>query len=360
MRILDRYISLGFMRFFALALGAFSGIYLLVDFIEKVDDFIEHHAAWGLYFAFFLNKLPTIISHVTPLAVLLGTFLTVAGLSRNGELTAMFSGGVGLGRILRPLFGLALVIVVVNFAVNEYLLPVTTEKMNHIFYHQVKQRPLTVLKEGGIWLREENRIVHIRAMEPKKKVLQGIIIYTLDDNFQIIMSEEASRAIYDGDAWIADTATIRRFDPAKSAVTRFSTLSHTPLSFSKPPEEFRTADAKRDELNFQQLRRYATKLEQEGFDAASYQVDMYSRLATPFSSLIMAFLGVPFALRGSRRAGVAMGLAIGIGIGMIYFFLQAALTAFGYSGLLPPLMAAWSANLIFFLFGLWLFMTPET
>jgi len=86
---------------------------------------------------------------------------------------------------------------------------------------------------------------------------------------------------------------------------------------------------------------------------------MYSRLATPFSSLIMAFLGVPFALRGSRRAGVAMGLAIGIGIGMIYFFMQATLTAFGYSGLLPPLMAAWSANLIFFLFGLWLFMTLE-
>jgi len=245
MRILDRYISLGFMRFFGLALGAFSGIYLLVDFIEKVDDFIEHHAAWNLYFTFFLNKLPTVISHVTPLAVLLGTFLTVAGLSRNGELTAMFSGGVGLGRILSPLFCLALLIVMVNFSINEYLLPVTTEKMNHIFYHQVKQRPLTVLKEGGTWLREENRIVHIRAMEPKKKVLQGIVIYTLDNNsFQILMSEEASRAVYDGDAWIADTVTIRRFDPARGTVTRFSILSHTPLSFSKPPEEFRTADAK--------------------------------------------------------------------------------------------------------------------
>jgi lipopolysaccharide export system permease protein len=191
-------------------------------------------------------------------------------------------------------------------------------------------------------------------------VLQGVIIYTLDDDFQITMSEEAARATYDGGAWIAESAIIRRFDPASGIVSGFSTIPQKPLSFSKPPEEFRTADAKREELNFQQLRHYAGKLEEEGFDAASYRVDMYSRLAAPFSSFIMAFLGVPFALRGSRKAGVAMGMAIGIGIGMIYFFLQATLTAFGYSALLPPLMAAWSANLIFLLFGLWLFLILET
>ncbi|NLV25417.1 MAG: LPS export ABC transporter permease LptG [Deltaproteobacteria bacterium] len=359
MRILDRYIILLFLRFFSLALGAFSGIYLLVDFIEKVDDFIEHHAAWHLYFAFFLNKLPTIISQITPLAVLLATFLTVAGLSRNGELTAMFSGGIGLARILRPLFLLTLFIVFVNFSVNEYLLPATTEKMNHIFHHQVRKKPITILKEGGTWLRDENRIVHIRAMEPQRMVLQGIVIYTLNDSFQITLSEEAARANYDGHGWIAESALVRRFDPATGAVTHFSRVVQKPLSFHKPPEEFRTADAKREELNFQQLRHYAVKLEMEGFDAASYRVDMHSRLATPFSSFIMTFLGVPFALRGSRRAGVAMGLAVGIAIGMVYFFLQATLTAFGYSALLPPLVAAWSANLIFLLLGLWLFLTLE-
>ena len=359
MRTLDRYLIVLFIRFFVLAVGTFSGIYLLVDFIEKVDDFIEHHAAWHLYLVFFINKIPTVVSQVTPLAVLLGTFLTVAGLSRHGELTAMFSGGIGLVRILSPLFSLALLIVILNFSVNEYLLPATTEKMNHIFYHQVKKNPLTILREGGVWLREKNRIVHIRALEPQRMVLQGIVIYTLDDNFQIVQREEAPRAVFVDGTWIAESATFRRFDPPNGAVKNFSILPQKNLSFHKPPEEFRNADAKRDELNFQQLRHYASKLKEEGFDASSYQVDMHSRLAAPFSSFIMAFLGVPFALRGSRRAGVAMGLAIGIGIGMAYFFLQATMTAFGYSALLPPLVAAWSANLIFLLFGIWLFLTLE-
>ncbi|MBN1141514.1 MAG: LPS export ABC transporter permease LptG [Deltaproteobacteria bacterium] len=359
MRILDRYIILLFGRFFCLALGTFSGIYLLVDFVEKVDDFIEHHAAWPLYVSFFLNKVPMVVSQVTPLAVLLGTFLTVAGLSRNGELTAMFSGGIGLGRILRPLFALAFGIVIANFSVNEYLLPATNEKMNHIFYHQVKKNPVTFLREGGIWLREENRIVHIRALEPQRKILQGIVIYSLDDRFQIFETEEASRAVYETGRWIAEAAVVRRFDPGTGTVTRDTTLRNHPLNFHKDPNEFRNAEAKREELNFEQLRHLAAKLREEGFNAASYRVDMHSRLAAPFSSFIMAFLGIPFALRGSRRAGVAMGMAVGIGIGMGYFFLQAALTAFGYSGLLPPPVAAWSANLIFFLLGLWLFLTLE-
>jgi lipopolysaccharide export system permease protein len=71
----------------------------------------------------------------------------------------------------------------------------------------------------------------------------------------------------------------------------------------------------------------------------------------------MGFLGIPFALSKGRKSSPALGIAISIGIGAIFFILQAILLAFGYSGVLPPLVAAWSANLLFLLLGCWLFLS---
>ena len=53
MRILDRYVITRFLNFFFLALAAFSGVYLLVDFIEKLDNFIDNDAPWSLCLLFF-------------------------------------------------------------------------------------------------------------------------------------------------------------------------------------------------------------------------------------------------------------------------------------------------------------------
>ncbi len=87
---------------------------------------------------------------------------------------------------------------------------------------------------------------------------------------------------------------------------------------------------------------------------------MHARLAAPFASLIMAFLGIPFALRKGRDSGLALGIAMSVMIGVAYFILQAISLAFGYSAALPPLLAAWSANLLFFLFGCWLFLGSDS
>ena len=89
------------------------------------------------------------------------------------------------------------------------------------------------------------------------------------------------------------------------------------------------------------------------------RVAMYGRLAAPFTCLVMAFLGVPFALQKGRRSNIALGIGLSLGIGVVYFILQSLLTAFGNSGALPPLLAAWSTNLIFLMGGIWLLLSVK-
>ncbi len=101
------------------------------------------------------------------------------------------------------------------------------------------------------------------------------------------------------------------------------------------------------------------KLQAEGYNATRYLVDLQARLATPFSCIILALLGIPFALQRGRSAGLAMGITLSVSIGISYFILQAMLQTFGYSGVLPPILAGWSANLLFAMLSLWLLLSVK-
>ena len=89
MPILDRYILNAFLRNLALVLLTLVALYSLIEFLEKVDDFIEHRAAVKYYLTYPLSHLPVILSNSLPMAVLLATFATIGGFSRSNQLTAM-------------------------------------------------------------------------------------------------------------------------------------------------------------------------------------------------------------------------------------------------------------------------------
>jgi lipopolysaccharide export system permease protein len=74
----------------------------------------------------------------------------------------------------------------------------------------------------------------------------------------------------------------------------------------------------------------------------------------------MVILGIPFALRNSRSGGIALGIGASIAIGFAYFIVNAVLLSYGRSGVLPPLVAAWGANFLFVLGGVWLAMTSKS
>ena len=69
-------------------------------------------------------------------------------------------------------------------------------------------------------------------------------------------------------------------------------------------------------------------------------------------------LAIPFAILVGNRGAIG-GVALGVGIGISYWAVAALFEAMGGIGQLPPLLAAWSPDLIFFFLGLYfLFKMP--
>ncbi len=357
MNCLDRYILTLFTRIFLLSTAAFAGLYLLVDFFEKVNNFLGNHAALSLYFLYFACKLPLIVTQILPLALLMGVFMTLGGLSRTSELTAMRAGGLSLWRISAPLLFVSVALSFFLLGASEYLIPVSARTMNHIYEVEVKGKPELNLRRENIWFREGKKIIHIRLAQPENGTLDGITIYGLDDDFRFTSRLDAQEAIHQPEGWLFRRIIERTFMPTTGELMDLRQLAEKEYPLDKSPEDFLVPDNKNLELGIRELRRLIDKLEIEGYNNTRYRVDFQARLATPFACIILAFLGIPFALQKGRATNFAVGIAISVSIGISYFILQAMLQAFGYSGVLPPAVAAWAANLLFGLLGIWLLLS---
>ena len=109
-------------------------------------------------------------------------------------------------------------------------------------------------------------------------------------------------------------------------------------------------------MNIEQLESYIWKLSQSGAKSIvqNLRVDLFSRYAFPFTSLIIIFIGIPLSLRIRKKAVGLSSIGISIILCFLYYVTNAVSLALGKSGLIPPMLSAWLANLIFFSISLYL------
>jgi lipopolysaccharide export system permease protein len=112
-------------------------------------------------------------------------------------------------------------------------------------------------------------------------------------------------------------------------------------------------------MSYRELKDYVVRLEATGFQAKKYTVELYSKISFPVVNLIMVLVAIPFSLQ-SPRGGRLFGIALAIAIMAGYLVVHYVALAFARADLLPPLLAAWTANIIFLGLGASLFLRART
>ena len=132
-------------------LAALLAIYLLIDFFERIDDFIEAHNSFGLAAEYFLFKTPLILEQLIPIIILLGGIIVLGLLNHNGEILALKGAGIHTFRITVPITVSALVFSILTLAFAEWIVPPTTAHTNTIFYEEVRrERPRGILRGNRV------------------------------------------------------------------------------------------------------------------------------------------------------------------------------------------------------------------
>jgi len=353
MRIIDRYLLTIFGRLFGLCLGSFVAIYLVIDFLEKFRRFSRAEAAISHMLLFFAWEIPGIINQTAPLAVLMATVLTIGSLARTSELVAMQSAGISLPRIAAPLVVCSIAISLLLLAGSELLLPTVAENLTYTEHVLIARKPpAAAFRQDNIWYRDDAFILRARKFDPDRQTLSGITVWRMSADFLPTQRMDAASGLLVATGWELHDAVIREF--RDGGISASSSPQQLVLPLDLQPADLKTVKNYAENLSFTRLRQYVAKLKESGYDASRYETLMHARLAQPFAALIMAGLGIPFALRSSRTSGIARGVGLSMVLGFAYFVSNAICVALGQSTTIPALLAGWAANLAFFGIGCWL------
>ena len=112
-------------------------------------------------------------------------------------------------------------------------------------------------------------------------------------------------------------------------------------------------------MSYGDLKQYIADLRQSGFDTVRLSVQLERKISDPVITLIMAIIAVPFAVSMGKRGGLA-GIATAIGVAIAYMAVAGLFSSMGDINTLPPLLAAWSPDLLFGIAGAYLLLRTPT
>lgn len=359
MTILDRYISKEFVKFFALIMTSFTLLYLIIDYFSRIRMFLSNHATASQIISYFVYSIPQTVSHALPVAVLLSTLLTFGILSRHQEIIAMKANGLSLYRTAMPVLILSGIVCVCAFLFNELITPFANRKAEHIKTVEVKKREkLSAFGQGQTWYRSKNAIYTFGIFDSKAGTLKKITIQYFDQDFQLIRRIDAREARWIDGHWLFQDVLTTHFPQNQFPVLERA-LSVT-VDIPEKPEDFTVVQRGADEMGYIDLKNYIEKLQSEGYDVSHYLADMYGKIAFSVVSIILALIGVSFALRSERSGGTAAGIGAGLVIGLSYWLVYAFSLSLGRSLTLPPLLSAWFADILFGGAALFMFSRVRT
>lgn len=347
--VLTRHLVREFLWVFGLTLAAFIAIYLIADFFDRLDTILKHEPSLGTVIRLFAYRVPLVVTQATPFAVLVGGLMGLGLLARHNEFVALRACGVSIWQIALPLLAVGALISVAMFGWNEAVVPFSARRWQTIRQVEIKGRETANFFAGReVWYHGVAGFYNIDRIAARRQRLLGLTVYQLNEGFRPRRIVEIESATWDGRKWAFSGARTRDFADGGSVAR-----AGLPRGFALPEtfDDFRVVSLDAEELSYGMLRKQIKALRRKGVDASESWVDLHLKLALPAASFLMVLVAVPLATRGTRTTSLAVNIGRGLVVGFSYFVVVAFTRALGQSGTLPPVVAAWSANVLFALIG---------
>lgn len=356
---LDWYIIRKYLSTFLWALGLFTVIILIFDVSEKIDDFISKSIpAKEVILHYYVNFIPFLLNLFSPVFAFITVIFFTSKLAARSEFVAMLASGIRYSRIVRPYILTALILGVMSFVLNAWVIP---------------EGDKTRLEFENTWIRDLKKEDYKKNI--KRQIQPGIFMslnsFSLIDSFGFNLAMEhmeggriKSKLYADKLRWNPDQQTwrvlnykIRVFDENNNETLIRGEFLDTMIPFN-PTDFFRRSDDVQS-FNLNELKQYIELEQMRGTtDVSFYQTELQRRFASPFALIVLTFIGVCVSSVKSRQ-GIGLHLGLGLLISFAYLFVIQFFNSYGNNGTMHPLIAVWAPNLMFLGIGLLLYRNTQ-
>jgi LPS export ABC transporter permease LptF/LPS export ABC transporter permease LptG len=353
--LIDRYVIAEILPPTGLGLLLFTFILLLQQITILTGLLIARGADFPTILRLFMNILPSILATTIPMAFLLGVLLAFGRLAADSEIVALRASGVSPVQLLRPIVALSLLTGFITFYVLAVAVPNANQAYRQVFYALVLSKAKTGVKprvfndndpipqmvlyvadipaESGDW---RNVFISDNRTPQKPQVI-------LARSGRLVMAPKARKVELHLEEGVAHAYQPNA--PEQYEITRFKRWE-MPLPFDQFFPNLPLSKGDR-EMTLPELLAQIRDLTGKGrpLDAARYWVEFHKKFAIPTACLVFGLLGLGLSLGSKKEArSAAFGLSIAV-IFVYYVFIRLGEQA-GDTGVLPPSIAMWAANVV--------------
>lgn len=343
---LDWYIIKKFLLTFVVTLSLFIIIIIVFDVSEKLDDFLKKEAPVSeIMLNYYLNYVPFFLNLFSPVFIFISVIFFTSKLASRSEIVATLSAGVSYNRFLRPYLFTALLLAIVSFVLNAYVIPHSDKirlKFENKYIRNTKEDYTNNVHSQIL----PNTYFYMEYFGYGDSMGGGVSL-ELYDKLKLKSKLYAKRISFNHklNKWHLEEYLIRDYKKDGSQKITRGRAMDTLIPFN-PADFFRHNDDVQS-LDIFELNEFIEKERMKGSENLNYYItDKYRRYSSPFSTFILTVIGVCVSSKKSR-GGVGLNLGIGIFLSFIYLFVIQYFHTYGNTGRIYPVIAVWIPNLIF-------------
>ena len=358
MRLLNGYVTKGFLFAFFMAMGILTFAMTGANLV-RVFDVVKQGIPLDVFGTIILYMIPRILTFTVPWAVLVAVMLLFGRMSADSEITAMRACGVSIIQIFSPVMIITVLLTLLCVYLQVEVGPPLLGKSRALMTNTAINQPLALFEPGHPVDFQEGSNSTVVAIDDKEGAnkLLGVQFCRTDKagNIQQEISAEYGEVTVNEDT---QTLTIKLFN---CQITNQKTAENdsvdkifaNELTYSFDYGKQANAERVSNKGKYMRLTdligeiRRVKRMKQ---DALSLEIELNERVVFALSPIAFILLGLPLAIRTSRRE-TSVGLFISVLLAGTYFMsiiLCESLDAFPK---LYPQYLIWLPNVAFQVLG---------
>jgi lipopolysaccharide export system permease protein len=355
---LDIYIVKKFIGTFIFAVTLFLIISIVIDIVERIDDFIDSNATLGIIITeYYLPFIPWISGILFPLFVFLSVLFFTSKMSANSEIVASLGNGISFYRLLMPYAGVSILLAIFLYFGNHYIIPWSNAKkisFENTYFStghraSVQNIHIRLSKSEYIYMENYNHIENEGYKFSYEKFEDNKIVYKL--------KADKIEWDYAAKAWNMSNVVIREINMSGEKFRKEQKLNNIKYNFK--PTDFESKTEIKEAMSTPYMNNFLINETKRGADNLEvFYVERLRRTTEPISLIILTLIGFAIASR-KTRGGMGTHIAFGLGLSALYILFMRMNTTFASQAGLDPFIGLWMPNLVFAIVALVLLIKAQ-
>jgi lipopolysaccharide export system permease protein len=349
-KIIDRYIARELIKPFFMVIMAFIVVMISIRLGDDIESIIRDKIPPLIVIKTIIYKIPDYIVQSLPIAYLMATLLTTSRFSRDHETTALRSAGIKFKRLMIPIIILSVIISYCGFIINEYIVPISIKESQKAVDEFARYKKQGLINNNVYFRGLDNKFFHVQRIDRDRQEMENIVIADIDLNKERV-NILAKKGNWQNTNWKLIDGVVHYYKKNSPFVYKEEKFNVKFFDSKIKIDEILEEQKNPGDLSIKRLKELIDIRKSAGFEARELEVEYYLKYARPFATFFSATISAPLGFIFARL-GNYIGVALSIILIFIYYVAESIGRSIGLNGLVPPLIASWTSNVVFAINGL--------